>query len=105
MHLVKHQAPGPKEPFFMEVDGPFHDWWTKCLGRTPIPKGWVIPILRNLQGHPEAPCLWHKHIDNILIEQLGLDHCTHEACLYFKHTANHGLIIVLRQVDDFRIGA
>jgi hypothetical protein len=90
----------------MEVDnGPFHDWWTKCLGRPPILKGWVIPILRNLQGHPEAPRLWHKHIDSILIEHLGFDHCTHEPCLYFKPTADHGLIIVLRQVDDFLIGA
>ena len=98
------EAPGPKEPFYMEVDAPFLDWWVNYLGQEPIPLGWVIPIHKNLQGHPEAPRLWHKHINNILIDKLGFDHCTHESCLYFKTTTEHGLVLLLRQVDDFLIG-
>jgi hypothetical protein len=99
------EAPPPSIPFFMEVDAQFLDWWVNCLGNKPIPIGWVIPILRNLQGHPEAPRLWHKHINNILVNELGFDHTTHEPCLYFKHHPEHGLILLLRQVDDFMISA
>jgi hypothetical protein len=89
----------------MVVDEQFRDWWENCLGKPPIPRGWVIPILRNLQGHPEAPRLWHKHIDGILIAKMGFTHTTHEPCLYYKHHATLGLILLLQQVDDFIIGA
>jgi hypothetical protein len=95
------EAPHPSIPFFMKVDAQFLDWWVNCLGNNPIPLGWVIPILCNLQGHPEAPCLWHKHIIGILVDKLGFDHTTHEPCLYFKHHPEHGLILILQHVDDF----
>jgi hypothetical protein len=36
---------------------------------------------------------------------MGCQHTTHEPCLSFKHHEIHGLIIVLRQVDDIIIGA
>jgi hypothetical protein len=89
------EAPAPKEPFYMVVDEQFRDWWKNCLGKPPIPQGWVIPILKNLQVHPEAPQLWHKHIDGILITIMGFQHTTHEVCLYFKHHDIYGLILVL----------
>jgi hypothetical protein len=99
------EVPPPSIPFFMEVNDQFLDWWVNYLGNDPIPKGWVIPILCNLQGHPEAPQLWHKHINNILVDDLGFDHTTHEPCLYFKHYPEHGLILILWQVNDFLISA
>jgi hypothetical protein len=94
------EAPGPKEQYFMMVDAPFRDWWENHLRRSPIPKGWVLPVKMNLQGHPEAPRLWHKHVHNILINKLGWEHTTHEITLYYKRDAN-GLSLILRQVDDF----
>jgi hypothetical protein len=100
---LQKPPPPPKEPFYMVVDEQVRDWWENCLGKPPIPRGWVIPILSNLQGHPEAPRLWHKHIDGILIPTIT--HTTHEACLYYKHHSTLGLILLLRQVDDFIIGA
>ena len=99
------EAPGPKQQYYMKIDAPFREWWTKCLGRDPSPDGYVLPVLRNLQGHPEGPRLWHKYIDNILVNELGYDHTSHEPCLYFQHHKTHGLILILRQVDDFLIGA
>jgi hypothetical protein len=36
---------------------------------------------------------------------MGFQHTTHEVCLYFKDHDIHGLILVLRQVDNFIIGA
>ena len=85
----------------MEVDEPFLNWRVNYLGNDPIPLGWIIPILRNLQGHPEAPDLWQKHIDKILLDKLGFDFCTHEPCLYFRNHPDQGLVIILQQVNDF----
>ena len=85
------EAPPPKDHFYMEVDDQFYEWWVYHLKRPPIPKGYVIPILRNLQGHPEAPRLWHKHINNILINDLGFDHTTHEPRLYLNITLTTAL--------------
>jgi hypothetical protein len=98
------EAPPPKDPFFMQVDTQFREWWTDCLGNPPIPDGYVIPILKNLQGHPEGPRLWDIHIRGIVCDKMGFTHTTHEPCLYFKHT-DAGLILILRQVDDFIIAA
>jgi hypothetical protein len=115
------EAPPPILPFYMEVDDQFREWWTECMGRRPIPRGHVIPIQKALQGHPEAPRLWHQHIHSILTKEEGFECCTHEPCLYFKRdgveemktdedhqvylkrTEDDGFILILRQVDDFAI--
>ncbi len=115
------EAPPPKEPFYMKVDDQFRDWWVNCMKRPPIPEGYVIPIQRALQGHPESPRLWHQHIHNILTKDEGFECCTHEPCLYYKRddkepitldddhevyikkTENGGFVLILRQVDDFAI--
>ena len=90
----------------MIVDKQFHEWFTDCLGNGPIPYGHVIPILKNIQGHPEGPLLWHKHIHGIMLNDLGFSACTHEHCLYYKRDKDgNNLILVLRQVDDFIISA
>lgn len=108
------EADAPEEPFYMEVDDQFNTWWTQHLGKPPIPQGYVIPILKNLQGHPEAPRLWSKHIDDIIQNKLHFASTTHEPCLYHKRVTSPDttaqddadtLIFVLRQVDDFMISA
>jgi hypothetical protein len=60
------KTPPPKDPFYMQVDAQFCKWWTQCLGNPPIPKGYVIPILKNLQRHLEGPWLWDNHIRGII---------------------------------------
>lgn len=97
------EAPAPAEGFYMEADDQFRDWWTNHLGHPPIPPGYVIPIQRNLQGHPEAPRLWSRHIDKIIRHELGFTPTTHEPCLYYKQNADGKPILLLRQVDDFLI--
>jgi hypothetical protein len=99
------EAPPPEKPFYMHVDNQFREWWTDHLGNPPIPAGYVLPVLKNLQGHPEAPRLWHKHIHRILIEEMEFQCTTHETCLYHKRLPNGKMILVLRQVDDFSIAA
>jgi hypothetical protein len=98
------EAPAPSQPFYMYIDDQFRDWWENCLGRAPIPRGHVLKVNKALQGHPEAPRLWHKHIDKILTQQLGFTATTHETCLYQKRI-DGDLVILLRQVDDFSIAS
>jgi hypothetical protein len=99
------EAPPPKKPYFMVIDQQFRDWWDNKLKLPAIPYGYVLPVLKNLQGHPEAPRLWHLHIQAILLNTMGFDHTTHEPCLYWRTHPTHGLVLILRQVDDFIIGA
>lgn len=51
------EAPPPKQQFYMRPDTQFHNWWTRSLGRDPIPPGYVLPVLHALQGHLKAPHL------------------------------------------------
>jgi hypothetical protein len=77
------------------------------LPRQPSHSVWPCDSdFENLQGHPEGPRLWHKHIHGIMLDSLGFKACTHEHCLYYKRdeTSNE-LILVLRQVDDSIISA
>ena len=96
------EAPGPAQGAYLRPDRAFHNWWKK-KGRTPIPHGFVIPVQRAMQGHPESPRLWEKHIDGIL-RKLGLTPTIHEPCLY-EGTVDGHRILFLRQVDDFAIAA
>ena len=63
----------------------------------------MIPILSAMQGHPESPRLWEKHVDAILRE-LGVTPTIHEPCLYWG-VINGKRIIFMRQVDNFAIAA
>ena len=88
----------------MTVDDQFAEWWVERKGFAPIPHGHVLPVNHALQGHPEAPRLWEKFINYVLVEKLGFTATTHERCLYFKRVDDE-LILFLRQVDDFAIAS
>ena len=94
------EANAPAQEYFMRIDTQFHDWWL-AKGNPAIPPGHVIPILKNLQGHPEAPRQWSKHIDAIL-RQHGFRPTIHAPCLY-RATIGNEDVLFLRQVDDFAI--
>mmetsp|Transcript_14552 Transcript_14552/g.20797 ORF Transcript_14552/g.20797 Transcript_14552/m.20797 type:complete len:1557 (+) Transcript_14552:1335-6005(+) len=97
------EAPPPHQPFYVYVDDTFRDWWENELKRPPIPKGYVLRVNHALQGHPESPRLWERHIDTIL-RKLKFTPTTHDPCLY-NYNANGKRILFLRQVDDFSIAA
>jgi hypothetical protein len=84
----------------MRIDTPFTDWWLG-KGHPIIPPGYVIPILKNLQGHPEAPRQWSKHID-VILRKHGFHPTIHAPCLY-RATIGTENVTFLRQVDDFAI--
>jgi hypothetical protein len=95
-------APPPKQGFFIRPDQAFRDWWV-AKGNAPIPDGYVIPVLAALQGHPESPRLWEKHIDKIL-RKLGFVPTVHEPCLY-RGEIEGIRVLFKRQVDDFALAA
>ena len=97
------EAPPPKHPLYVRTDSPFSEWWAS-KNRPPIPEGYVLPVQKALQRHPESPRLWATLIDNILTKDLELNPTTHEPCLYHGHF-NGEEILFLRQVDDFLCAA
>jgi hypothetical protein len=68
----------------MQPDAQFRQWWEEHLGKDPIPDGYVIPVQKALQGHPELPRLWDKYISKMITEELGFKSTVHEPCLYYK---------------------
>lgn len=98
------EAPPPTAPLYLYIDDAFREWWTDHLGKPPIPKECnVVRVHNAIQGHPESPRLWEKHIDKIL-RNIGLQPTVHEPCLY-SGTINGNRVIFLRQVDDFAVAA
>lgn len=97
------EAPGPKQGTYIRPDAAFRDWWF-ARHKSHIPDGYVIPVLRAMQGHPESPRLWEKHIDRILREELGFSPTVHEPCLYCGEVEGKR-VLFLRQVDDFACAA
>lgn len=98
------EASGPVEPVYMYIDDTYREWWTVHKGRPPIPNDCnVVRVWKAIQGHPESPRLWERHIDNIL-RQAGFKPTTHEPCLYGGTVDGH-LVLFLRQVDDFSVAA
>ena len=98
------EADAPKVPLFVRVNQPYRDWWTQSKHNPPIPNGFVLPVHKALQGHPEAPRAWATKIDHILQHKLHLVPTTHEPCLYSGKHKGHD-ILFLRQVDDFAVAA
>ncbi len=99
------EAPPPKAPLYLFINDFFRQWWTEHLGKDPIPQHHKVILRVNnaIQGHPESPRLWEKHIDAIL-KSIGLTPTTHEPCLYSGIINGHQ-IYFLQQVDDFFIAA
>ena len=56
-----------------------------------------------LQGHPESPRLWDKHISKILINSLSFKLTVYKLYLYYKQDANDNITLILRQVDNFLV--
>ena len=96
------EAPPPKQGFYIQPDRAFREWWVH-RGNEPIPEGWVLPVLKAMQGHPESPRLWEKHCDKI-IREMGFTLTTHEPCLYWG-MAKGQKCYFMRQVDDFAVAA
>jgi hypothetical protein len=95
------EAPAPQDTFYIIPDKIFHDWWVNHKKRQPIPEGWVLQVKYALQGHPESPGLWERHIGQILTTRIGYKPTHHKPCLYQQTTEDGHWTMLLRQMDDF----
>jgi hypothetical protein len=101
MHAF-NKAERSEQMYCMHCDQGFHDWWAEHYPTTPLPPDAVVPVLKNLQGHPEGPRLWSVRSHGVLIA-LEFKNTTHAPCLYYG-TFNAEFVIFLQMVDDFSIG-
>ena len=84
---------------------------SECLGigirlpRHKWPKSWsnienpVVPLERNLYGHPLAGLLWDRQFEKVLLG-LGLEEVSNWECLFLRR--EHGLFLSV-YVDDTKI--
>jgi hypothetical protein len=96
-------ADSPTHPTFLGVDEAYSDWFLRQT-KVAITPGFVLPIQKALQGHPEAGALWEKHIVGILHDDLGFRSTVQERNLYRGHYLGEE-IFICRQTDDFAIAA
>jgi L-rhamnose mutarotase len=52
------EAERRKQMYYMRRDAVFRDWWKRMHPYIPLPPDAVVPVLNNLQGHPEGPLIW-----------------------------------------------
>ena len=98
------QSPAPSVPCYLEIDDAYASWHLKHFGTAIDRRTHVIPLLKALQGHPEAGALWERMITEVLCDKFGFQATTHERNLY-RGTVNGALVLVCRQVDDYAIAS
>ena len=92
--------PRPEIPTYVSIDNQYSDWYTYRYDK-PIDRRKVLPVLKALQGHPEARRCWEAHINGILTE-LSFKLTTHNKTIYTK-VHNGETVYMLRQVDNFAL--
>jgi hypothetical protein len=95
------EAERPEQMYYMHCDQIFCDLWAEQNPTIPLPPDAVVPVLKNLQVHPEGPRLWSVQSHGVLIA-LEFNNTTHAPCLYYG-TFNTRYVIFLQIVDDFSI--
>jgi len=94
-------SPGPSMPTFMKLDDALRELHLERTGVL-LDKDLVLPVVRALQGHPEAARLWEEHISEIL-EKVGFKNTTHKKNIYTGKFCGEKVLLV-HQVDDFALG-
>jgi hypothetical protein len=61
----------------------------------------VLPVLKALQGHPEAGGMGEKHINKIL-DDFDIVYTAHERSIY-RGTIDGKVVLLCRQVDDIAV--
>jgi hypothetical protein len=55
----------PTQATYVRIDDAYTDWYHSRHGNE-VDRSLVLPVLKALQGHPEAGTLWEKHTNKIL---------------------------------------
>jgi hypothetical protein len=87
------EAERPKQIYHMRCGRVFQDWWAENYPDIPISPDVVVPVLKNLQGHPGGPRLWAVCCHTVRV-MLKFKNTTHAPCLYHD-TFNDDLVLFL----------
>jgi len=79
---IFQQSPSPSMACYVSIDDAHCSWYEKQFGKKINPSTHVVPLLKALQGHPEAGALWSTKINDLLIGKFGFRITTHERNLY-----------------------
>ena len=93
---------GPYVTTFVSINDQF-DYWYRQKFRNIIDRDRVLPLLRDLQSHPESGRLWESLINHIL-NRMGFTTDTHDRTIHidvYKHSGE--TIYLLRQFDYFSL--
>lgn len=97
------EVKAPDILLYVTVDTQYRDWYKHRFNKD-IPEGYVLPVHKALQGHPESSQSWAIHMDKILKKDFHFKPTTHEGCLYSGKYKNKD-ILFLRQVDEFEVAS
>jgi hypothetical protein len=73
-------SPSPTQPTYVQIDDAYADWYRSRHGKE-ADSSLVLPVLKALQGHPDAGALWKMHIKKIL-DDLDIVYTTQERSIY-----------------------
>jgi hypothetical protein len=95
------EAERTNQMYQMRCDAVFRDWWKRTHLDISLSPDAIVPVLKNLQGHPEGPRLWSVRCHDIIIA-LKFKATTYASCLYHG-TFKNEFALFLRIVDDFSV--
>jgi hypothetical protein len=96
-------AEGPT--IYLSVDDVFQAWYLERY-HLELPLGSCAPLLKAMQGHPEAGNWWSKHFDATCAAPLHLKPAFTEPTMYRRDDEHcTAPTMMIRQVDDILCGA
>ena len=87
------QSLPPTKQCYIQIDEAHQSWHKKQHGTCLDPKLYVIPLLQNLQGHPEAGKCFEVLVNKILQTNMKFTTTTHEQNLYQGMIQGHKILI------------
>ena len=64
-------------------------------------KDMVCRLIKTIYGTKQAPREWNKEVNEFIVNELQLNRCTSDSCVYVKKSRTGKVIIVAIFVDDF----
>jgi hypothetical protein len=98
-------APAQGTSIYISVDEVFQAWYFQRFTKM-LPFGTCIPILKAMQGHPNAGTWWSEHFDRYCAVPLHIIPAFTEPTIYRRDDAHtEGPTFMLHQVDDVLVSA
>ena len=96
------EADPPCDDLFVIVDQKLLDYYKETLHKKVL-VDWIVPVLKSLQGHPEAGRMFDQAVNQRFTKKInGYQSRVEPSFITHKHD-NGSCGVTLRQVDDFTV--